>query len=181
MSVVRWTTVGATSLLVDEYTIGQIMESESGDIQLKKRVQLSLHSLLILIAVLGPLSGWYGQIVFAQEREICENTPKAESTTVPTEAQIFERKAMYREAAREAERLDQIRREKIQPSLDRIESHRLKREAYRRERFQDRGWSNSGRSNKGGRNPRINSDGTFKRINSDGTFNMQFHLPPSGQ
>lgn len=65
------------------------MKSESGDIQLKKRVQLSLHSLLILIAVLGPLSGWYVQIVFAQERGIFENTPKAESTIVPTEAQIL--------------------------------------------------------------------------------------------
>jgi len=157
------------------------MKSESGDIQLEKRVQLSLHSLLILIAVFGPLLGWYVRIVFAQEREIFENTPKAESTTAPTEAQILERKAMYREAVREAARLDQIRREKIQPSLDPIESHRLKREAYRQERFQDRGWNDSGRSNKGVQNPRINSYGTFKRINSDGTFNMQFHLPPSGQ
>ncbi len=54
--------------------------------------------------------------------------------------------------------LEEIRRAKLQPSLDRIEAHRKKREAYRQTRRKE------------------GADGHNPLINPDGTFNMRYHL-----
>jgi hypothetical protein len=134
----------------------------------KKRIQFSLRTLLVLMLVLGPLSGWYGPLIITQIRDLLVDRSPTNPTITPTRGQIQQRKTLYQEALW----LEQMRIAKIQPSLDRIEAHRQVREeelreAHRRARLEERTTQR-----RGGRNP---------LINRNGTFNMRYHLPPGEQ
>jgi hypothetical protein len=152
------------------------MKSDSdGGRRAKKRIQFSLRTLLVLMFLLGPLSGWYGPLIITQIRDLLVDRSPTNPTITPKPGQIQQRKTLYHEALR----LEQIRIAKIQPSLDRIEAHRQVREAHRQTRLEElreahrRARLEERTTQRGGvRNP---------LINRNGTFNMRYHLPPSEQ
>jgi len=131
----------------------------------RRRIRFGIRTLLIMMSILGPLCGWYGPTIIthlhaATASDSQRRQPSAAvAATAPTPAQIAQRQAAYREAAI----VEDLRRAKLQPSRDRIEAHRKKREAYRQARAKEE------------------VDGHNPLINTDGTFNMRYHLPLTEQ
>lgn len=137
------------------------MKPEIQVLHQQKRLQFSIRSLLIFVLVLGPLSGWYGPQIVVQIRALWVDETPVVSKMTPTLSQIQARQAMYKKALERQGK----HRATTQASRDRIEAHRLVREAYRQSRLAAA--TTQGTSN---RNPLV------KR---DGTFNMRYHLSPS--
>lgn len=128
----------------------------------KKRIQLSLRTLLVLMLILGPLSGWYGPVIVAHLRDLlADRSTISPANTTNTKSQIQQR------LLEETLKLVEQRQTENQAVLARIEAHRRARDAHRRARRQER-MAETDR----GENP---------LINRNGTFNMRYHHRPSEQ
>jgi hypothetical protein len=126
----------------------------------KKRFQFGLRALLVLMSVLGPLSGWYGPLIITHMRDLLVDGAPTNPPITP--GQIQQQRLRLHQM--ETLRLKQMQA-RSQASQARIDAHRQTREAHRQARLEQRA-SQMG-------------DGLNPLINRNGTFNMRYHLPPS--